>query len=61
MSPARAIIIRSQTAGRFDVEIEPPLDGDGLRQFETYRAARGHASGLRLVHRWQIRDEVIGL
>lgn len=50
------IVIR-QIAGMFSVAIEPPMpDHDLGGTFAVWKAARGHASGIRLIHRLPIQD-----
>ena len=54
-------IVISREAGRFCVRIDPAPDGPDLSgAFATYRIARGHAGGLRMVHRWPIIDQTCG-
>ena len=52
----RRIIIK-QVDGQFRVCVEPALDREATKTFPTYREARGHAGGLRLVNRWPIEDQ----
>lgn len=41
----------------FRVKVKPPLpEADLDATFADHRAARGHAGGLRLIHRWPIED-----
>lgn len=49
-------IILSLTEGVYRVEVTPEHDDHPPLHFGTYRAARGHAGGLRLVTRWPIDD-----
>ncbi|WP_150291663.1 hypothetical protein [Sphingobium estronivorans] len=56
MRTDRRIVI-AQEGGLFHVRVEPAPDGpDMTGTFHTYRNARGHAGGLRLVHRWPVED-----
>ncbi|MBB6190563.1 hypothetical protein FHS51_000776 [Sphingobium wenxiniae] len=51
-------ILITQEGGQFRVCVDPAPDGPDLTAiFPTYRAARGNAGGLRLVHRWSIIDQ----
>lgn len=53
----RRIVIK-ESGGSFHVAVEPAPDGPDLTAtFPTYRQARGHAGGLRLVNRWPIIDQ----
>ncbi|ALR22064.1 hypothetical protein [Sphingobium baderi] len=54
-------IVITQDADQFRVCVDPAPDGPDLTTtFPTYRSARGHAGGLRLVNRWPIIDQTCG-
>lgn len=54
------VVIRSE-AGLFTVKVEPPLSGHDLNgTFPIWKQARGHAGGIRLVHRLPIQDLTSG-
>lgn len=51
------IVIRND-GDRFAVFVDPPLAGHDLDgTFAVWKAARGHASGVRMIHRFPIIDE----
>jgi len=56
---APVIIIKPEPGERgFDVVVIPAPEGELLdRGYDNVRAARGYASGLRLIHGWKIHDE----
>lgn len=52
----RRIVIRHEN-GLFTAKVEPPVEGHDLdATFALWRDARGHAAGVRLVHRIPILD-----
>lgn len=56
----RSIIITQEGEG-FAVRVDPAPEGPDLTgSFPTYRTARGHAGGLRMIHRWPIVDQTCG-
>ena len=56
--PNHTIIVR-RVGGLFEVVIEPEHPSHGVETFVTWRDARGCASGIRIVNRWQIIDQTV--
>lgn len=53
----RHVVITGGAIGLYCVTVQPPLPGHDPQIFDSYKRARGAASGLRLVYRWPIVDE----